>query len=152
MKKILLALLLIFPFGNALFAQVENPVKWTYASKKVGDKTYELQITATLQKGWHIYAQDAGEGPEATSFSFTANPLFKLEDKVKEKGKLLKEYDPNFKSVLKFYGDKVVFVQKIKMKTVVPTVAKGTVTFMVCNDKKCLPPKDVPFSIKVGGK
>ena len=152
MKKILLALIVLFSFTGMAFSQIENPVKWTYTSKKLGDKLYELQITATLQPGWHIYAQDAGEGPEATSFTFTANPLFKLEDKVKEQGKLIKEYDPNFKSVLKFYGNKVVFTQKIKMKTAVPTVAKGTVTYMVCNDKKCLPPKDIPFSIKVGGK
>lgn len=152
MKKILLTLVILLSFSGMAFSQIENPVKWTYTSKKLGDKLYELQMTATLQAGWHIYAQDAGEGPEATSFTFAANPLFRLEDKVKEQGKLIKEYDPNFKSVLKFYGNKVVFIQKIKMKSAVSTLARGTVTYMVCNDRKCLPPKDIPFSIKVGGK
>ena len=151
MKKITLFVLSFF-IGAATFAQILNPVKWTYTSKKISDKTYELHMTATLDNKWHIYAQDAGEGPEPTVFSFAKNPLVKLDDKVKEVGKLEKQYDPNFKSELKFYGNKVDFVQKVKLKSSVATVVKGTVSYMVCDDKKCLPPKEVPFSIKLTGK
>ena len=133
-------------------AQMENPVQWSYSAKKIADKTYELHITANLEGKWHIYAQDAGEGPVPTEFSFTTNPLVKMDGKVREVGKLEKSYDPNFKSVLKYYGSKVDFVQKVKLKSNASTVVAGTVTYMVCNDKKCLPPKDVPFSVKVGGK
>jgi len=133
-------------------AQMENPVQWSYTAKKIADKTYELHITAILEGKWHIYAQDAGEGPVPTEFSFTTNPLVKMDGKVKEVGKLEKSYDPNFKSVLKYYGSKVDFVQKVKLKSNATTVVAGTGTYMVCNDKKCLPPKDVPFSVKVGGK
>ena len=133
-------------------AQMENPVQWSYSAKKIADKTYELHITAILEGKWHIYAQDAGEGPVPTEFSFTTNPLVKMDGKVREVGKLEKSYDPNFKSVLKYYGSKVDFVQKVKLKSNATTVVAGTVTYMVCNDKKCLPPKDVPFSVKVGGK
>ncbi len=151
MKKITLFVLSFF-IGAATFAQILNPVKWTYTSKKISDKTYELHMTATLDNKWHIYAQDAGEGPEPTVFSFAKNPLVKLDNKVKEVGKLEKQYDPNFKSELKFYGNKVDFVQKVKLKSSVATVVKGTVSYMVCDDKKCLPPKEVPFSIKLTGK
>ena len=133
-------------------AQMENPVQWSYSAKKIADKTYELHITANLEGKWHIYAQDAGEGPVPTEFSFTTNPLVKMDGKVREVGKLEKSYDPNFKSVLKYYGSKVDFVQKVKLKSNTTTLVAGTVTYMVCNDKKCLPPKDVPFSVKVGGK
>lgn len=151
MKTISLIIISFFMAGAA-FAQIENPVKWTYTSKKIADKTYELHMTATLDGKWHIYAQNAGEGPEPTAFSFSKNPLVKLDDKVKEVGKLEKMYDPNFKSELKFYSSKVDFVQKVKVKSAAATVVKGTVSYMVCNDKKCLPPKEIPFSIKVGGK
>ena len=129
-------------------AQMENPVQWSYSAKKIADKTYELHITANLEGKWHIYAQDAGEGPVPTEFSFTTNPLVKMDGKVREVGKLEKSYDPNFKSVLKYYGSKVDFVQKVKLRSNATTVVAGTVTYMVCNDKKCLPPKDVPFSVK----
>ncbi len=151
MKKYLSVLILFFIISGA-FAQIDNPVQWSWTAKKVADKTYELHMTANINGKWHIYAQEAGEGPEPTTFSFTNNPLVKLEGKVKEIGKLEKSYDPNFKSTLKFYSEKVDFVQKVKLKSSVATVVKGTVIYMVCDDKKCLPPKEIPFSIKIEGK
>jgi thiol:disulfide interchange protein DsbD len=152
MKKYLLAFLFIFFISSYLFAQVENPVSWSYSAVKIGPKQYELHMTATVQGNWHIYSQQAGDGPEPTSFSFTKNPLIKMEGKVKEIGKLESMYDPNFKSTLKFYNERVDFVQKITTKTAANTVVKGTTTFMVCNDKRCLPPKEIPFSIKIESK
>ena len=129
MKKIFLASLLILLAGYAN-AQINNPVKWTYTAKKIADKTYELHMTATIDGNWHLYAQDAGEGPEPTTFTFTANPLIKFDGKVKEVGKLEKSYDKNFKSVSKYYGNKVDFVQKVKVKSSIATVVKGTVNFI----------------------
>ncbi len=152
MKKSLLIGTLFLTIFSAVHAQIESPVKWNYSAKKISDKTYELHITATIDGNWHMYAQDAGEGPEPTSINFTANPLVKLDGKVKESGKLEKSYDPNFKSVLKFYSNSVDFIQKVKLKSSASTLVKGTVSYMVCNDKKCLPPKEIPFSIKLAGK
>ncbi|MBS1496828.1 MAG: hypothetical protein JSU03_09100 [Bacteroidetes bacterium] len=152
MKKFIPFLLLIFGFSTGAFAQIENPVKWSYTAVKTGDKTYELHLTANVAGKWHIYSQNAGEGPEPTSFNFTKNPLVSLDGAVKEVGKLEKQYDNNFRSELKFYKTKVDFVQKVKLKAPVATVINGTVTFMVCDDSKCLPPKDVPFSVKISGK
>ncbi|MBS1754205.1 MAG: hypothetical protein KF741_12145 [Ferruginibacter sp.] len=151
MKRIftLLGFMMMAGFAKA---QINNPVTWTYSAKKVADKVYEIHMTANIDGNWHLYAQDAGEGPEPTTFSFTANPLITFDGKVKEVGKLEKSYDKNFNSVLKYYAKKVDFVQKIKVKSSVATVVKGTVNYMVCNDRQCLPPKDVPFSVKVGGK
>ena len=151
MKKILVAAFL-FLFAGFANAQINNPVIWTYTAKKIADKTYELHITATINGNWHLYAQDAGEGPEPTTFKFTPNPLIKFDGKVKEIGKMEKSFDKNFNSVLKYYANKVDFVQKVKVKSSIATVVKGTVNFMVCNDRQCLPPRDVPFTINVGGK
>lgn len=151
MKKIYLALLSLFAVATVT-AQIENPVKWSYTAKKISDKVFDVYITATLDNKWHIYAQDAGEGPEPTSLSFSKNPLINLDGKVKEEGKLEKEYDKNFGSTLKFYSKKVSFVQRVKLKSPVATVLKGSVNYMVCNDSKCLPPKEIPFAVKVAGK
>jgi thiol:disulfide interchange protein DsbD len=151
MKKIITGIFLLL-FAGYANAQILNPVIWTYSAKKIADKTYELHITATIDGNWHLYAQDAGEGPEPTTFAFTANPLITFDGNVKEIGKMEKSYDKNFNSVLKYYAKKVDFVQKIKVRTDIATAVKGTVTFMVCNDRKCLPPRDVPFTINIGGK
>lgn len=150
-KKIIPGLFLML-FAVGVNAQINNPVTWTYSAKKIADKTYELHLTATIEGNWHMYAQDAGEGPEPTTINFSVNPLVTFDGKVKEVGKMEKSYDKNFNSVLKYYGKKVDFVQKIKIKSSVNTVVKGTVTYMVCNDRQCLPPKDVPFTISISGK
>lgn len=153
MKKNIIA----FLFGCCSFlfasAQLEsNPVSWSYTAKKIGNKQYELYITAAIQGSWHIYSQNAGEGPEPTVITFGKNPLVKFDVATKEVGKLETKYDPNFKSTLKFYSNKVVFVKKITLKSSANTLVKGTISYMVCNDKKCLPPKEIQFSIKVDGK
>ncbi|MBS1762895.1 MAG: hypothetical protein JSR00_08465 [Bacteroidetes bacterium] len=150
MKNFLFALLMLAGFSAQ--AQISEPVKWTYSAKKVSDKVYDIYITAILDKTWHLYSQDAGEGPEPTSFTFVNNPIVKLDGDVKEVGTLEKAFDPNFNSVLKFYSNKVDFVQRVKLKTSANTIFKGSVTFMVCNDKKCLPPRQVPFTVNLSGK
>jgi hypothetical protein len=151
MKKLVAATFLVLSAGFAN-AQINNPVTWTYTAKKIADKTYELHMTATIGSNWHLYAQDAGKGPEPTSFVFTPNPLVKLDGKVKEVGKQEQSFDKNFNSTLKYYANKVDFVQKIKVKSATATVVKGVVNFMVCNDRQCLPPRDVPFTINISGK
>ena len=151
MKKLVFASIFMF-IVNIGFAQVENPVNWTFTATKISAKQYELHMSAAIDGNWHIYAQDAGEGPEPTSFTFVKNPLVKLDGKVKEIGKLESHYDANFKSTLKFYNEKVDFVQKVNLKSTANTVIKGSVLFMVCNDKRCLPPKEIPFSIKLESK
>ena len=152
MKKIILSAVVLF-FAIAAKAQIEKPVTWSYAAKKISADTYELHITATVSGKWHIYSQDIPEGGAVpTSFTFDKNPLIKTDGKVAEIGKLEKVYDKNFKMNLKFYSKKVDFVQKIKLKTPVSTIAKGKINFMVCNDEKCLPPSDVAFAIKINPK
>ena len=152
MKKLILVVFALTSIFLIASAQIENPVEWSYSAKKIGNKQYEVHLTATIEGKWHLYAQDAGEGPEPTSFIFNKNPLIKLIGKVNEIGKLETSFDKNFNSTLKYYNKKVDFVQKIGLKSSASTVLKGTITYMVCNDNKCLPPKDVPFSIKIDSK
>lgn len=152
MNKLFVVALFCLYFVFTGFAQIDNPVTWSFSAKKIGNKKYELHMTAMVQDKWHLYAQQAGEGPEPTSFSFTKNPLLKFEGKVIEVGKLETAFDPNFNSTLRFYTKKVDFVQKVTIKSTASTVAKGELTFMVCNDRKCLPPKEIPFSIPLTGK
>lgn len=105
MKKIFTGMLLLL-FAGIANAQINNPVTWTYTAKKVADKTYELHLTAVIDGNWHLYAQDAGTGPEPTTFAFTKNPLINFDGKVKEIGKLEKSYDKNFNSVFKILCQK----------------------------------------------
>jgi thiol:disulfide interchange protein DsbD len=66
---------------------------------------------------------------------------------VKEVGKLETRFEDVFNVDTKFFNDKVEFVQVVTLKANVKTSLTGSVEFMTCNDKECLPPKSVDFSI-----
>ena len=136
---------------NSLSAQSSKQVDWTFTSKKVAEKTYEVSISANIKGNWHIYSQDGGEGPVSTTFTFTKNPLVSLEGKTKESGKMKKVHEEAFGSDVRFYEKSVDFVQVVKLKGNVKTNVVGKVEFMVCNDRECLPPAEIEFKVNIGG-
>jgi len=148
MRSILLAAIILFS-AISLNAQSLNPVSWTFTSKKTGDKTYEVHMTANIQSGWHLYSQTQPEDAIAypTSVTINNNPLLKMDGKVKEVGKLEKYKDATVNATNHQYSKKVDFVQVVKLKTTAKTNVTGSVEFQTCDDKKCLPPKTVNFNI-----
>ena len=50
-----------FLFLMASVISGQSPVSWTFTAKKLGVKTYEVHMTATIQNGWHIYSQNQPE-------------------------------------------------------------------------------------------
>jgi thiol:disulfide interchange protein DsbD len=148
MKRLLLILSAFFTVAVAS-AQNINPVSWTFTSKKLGDKEYEIQMLATIQQGWHLYSQSqpADAIAQPTSFQFNKNPLLDMSGKVKEVGKMEKFKDKTLDVSANQYSNKVLFVQKVKIKGKAKTNVTGKLEFQTCNDEKCLPPKSVNFSI-----
>ena len=150
MRKILVAGFLFFSIIS--FAQPASPVSWSFVSKKISDNVYEVQLIATIQSGWHLYSQNQPGNAIAqpTTFNFSKNPLLAFDGKVKEIGKLEKYKDENLDIAANQYSNKVTFVQKVKVKGKVKTNVSGKLEFQTCDDKKCLPPKTVNFSIALG--
>lgn len=127
-------------------------VNWTYTSKKIADKTYELQITANITGNYHLYATKAGiEGPVPTTFTFAPNPLLTFEGGIVERGKRITKREEAWDGNVNFFEKTVTFVQKVKAKTNAKTNVNGKVEFMVCNDEMCLPPSEIAFKIPIGG-
>lgn len=126
-----------------------NPVVWTFSAKKTGTNTYEIHMTATIQNGWHLYSQVQPEDAIAmpTTFTINPNPLFTLNGKIKEIGKMEKFVDKVLDLSANQYSEKVDFVQVVNVKGKVKTNFTGNVEYQTCDDKKCLPPKTVPFNI-----
>lgn len=149
MKKIIVGLVCLVASVN-INAQL-NPVTWSFSAKKVADKTYEVQMVATMQTGWHLYSQAQPDDAIAipTTFTITPNPLFTLDGKIKEVGKMEVMKDKDLGVSANQYSKTVTFVQKIKLKANVKTNFKGNVEYQTCDDKKCLPPKTVNFDITI---
>jgi thiol:disulfide interchange protein DsbD len=149
MQKIVILAVVLF-LAASLPAQEKVPVQWSFQGKKTGADSWEILLTATVEKGWHIYSQSTPEGgPVPTTINFTTNPLISFTGPVKELGKLEEHDEPLFGVKVKQYSNKVVFVQTVKVKANVKTALKGTVEYMVCNNIKCLPPKTESFTIPI---
>jgi len=147
MRTIILIIVLLAVAGLA-HAQ-EGPVHWNYTLKKVADKTYELYMTGTVDKGWHIYAQvqpeDALSFP--TTIRFTKNPMLEMTGKPIEIGKKEKQHVEVLDVMQYYYSDKVDFVQKLKLKGNIKTNISGSIEYMACTDERCLPAKTVNFNL-----
>ena len=118
MKKILLSVLLVASviFANA---QLASPVLWSFTSKKIADKTYEVYLTATIQNSWHLYSQNQPKDAinQPTVILFNKNPLVTIDGKTTEVGKMELYQDKKLKISANQYANKVVFIQKIKVKS-----------------------------------
>ena len=57
--------------------------------------------------------------------------------------------DPTLGVSANQYSKTVTFVQRIKLKANVKTSFNGNVEYQTCDDKKCLPPKTVNFSVAI---
>jgi DsbC/DsbD-like thiol-disulfide interchange protein len=149
MKKVLL-LVIALVITTGAFAQIEAPVKWSYAAKKLNGTEAVVFLKATIQKGWHIYAMNVKDGgPIKTSFTFSPSREYSLIGKPSEPAPFTK-YEKSFSMNVSYFENSVVFQQKIHLKSPKAAVVKGKLEYMTCNDMKCLPPEDLDFSIPLG--
>jgi len=144
-NKIIIALLFIC---QGFSASSQEPVQWNFSTKRIDEKTFEMHLTGTITSPWHIYSQFTPTGgPVATQISFSNNPIIAMIDKVREIGSLEQHHEPLFGVDVKQFSGIVDFVQVVQLKANVKTSVTGTIKYMTCNDKECLPPKTIPFTI-----
>jgi len=149
MKKIF-ALVILLAINVYAFAQIEHPVQWSYAAKKINTTEAIVFLKATIQNGWHIYSLNGKEGgPIKTSFTFAPSVAYVLKDKTIEP-KPITRYENTIKMNVSSFEKEVVFQQKIKLKSQKSTVIKGKLEYMACNNSKCNPPEDLDFIIPLG--
>ncbi|WP_315821449.1 protein-disulfide reductase DsbD domain-containing protein [Paraflavitalea speifideaquila] len=145
---VLFAVLLAFTM--VVKAQLSDPVKWTFVAKKKAANTYEVIISAVFAKPWHLYSQTTPDGgPVPTKITFKKNPSLTMEGKVKEVGAMKTVYEKLFGVDVKYYSEEVNFVQVVKVKGNVKTNITGTVEYMTCDDRQCMPPTSKAFNIQL---
>ncbi len=136
---------------SSFYTMAQQPVHWKFSSRKLDDNTYELHLKATIDKGWHIYAQKQPEDAVAqpTSIKFTESPLVQFDGAPSEVGKMEKHVIRSLNIEQHQYSQNVDFVQKVQLKAKVRTTVKGSVTFQVCTDQMCLPTKEELFTVSL---
>ena len=143
MKKLVVILLSAFII-NTSFGQILNPVKFSYITVKKSSSQYEVHIKTAVDPRWHIYSiYNPDGGAQATTLTFTN---VKAVGKAKEAGKMKTIFEEEFKVNQKYFEQNVDFIQTVKVTPGTKKVS-GTIEYMVCNDRQCLPPKTVAFDI-----
>ncbi|MEO8109242.1 MAG: protein-disulfide reductase DsbD domain-containing protein [Ginsengibacter sp.] len=143
MKKIFFTLLSAFLIHTS-FGQIVNPVSFTYSTVKKGNNQYEVHIKTNVDPKWHIYSVNNPEGGALPTDVAFANAV-KIGN-VKEIGKQKVIFEKEFNVNQKFYEDKVDFVQLVKLLPGNKKIS-GSIEYMACNDRQCLPPKKTSFEI-----
>jgi len=71
--------------ATSIFAQVEDPVKWTFSTDNVKGQEAELVFKATIDYPWHLYSANlpAG-GPIATKPWYDESDTYSLVDGIIE--------------------------------------------------------------------
>lgn len=149
MKKVKLIVFLLFCVsGIVAQGQIQKPVKWSYAAKRLSAKKAMVYFKAVIEPGWHIYsAYQAEGGPVKTGFSFDKASGYRLVGKILEP-KPVTKHEEAFDMQVGYFEKSVVFQQKVSLLAGATTV-KGSVEFMACTEKECLPPEEVNFSVPV---
>ena len=140
--------------SSLLFISIsaQTPIKWKVNANEVGENLYELEISAEIEKGWHLYSQflesnegyDPDNSPLSTYITYELNDYFDTIGSSKEIG-IETHFDPVWEAEISFFSNKASFIQLIQLNHSDSTILKGNVNFMACDDQQCLPPDDFSF-------
>ena len=141
------------------FGQIYEPVTWTYSKQQISESKYELIFEADIEEGWAIYSNDIKNNgvdcdieicPLPVSFLFDESDGFILVDNlIEDKENKKTSFDPIFQMEVTKFSKKAIFRQVIELIND-NVIVSGYLTFMTCDDTKCLPPTDVDFKYSFG--
>jgi hypothetical protein len=141
--RLLSTALLLLIYSN-LYCQ--NHVKWTFEYDNISQA---IVAYGRIDSTWHTYSihNKNSSGPVPTTLTIEKRKGYKVSGKAQEISIPKKVFDPNFDSEL-FIID-IIYIAQVPIKIKKEAIISGKVTYMVCDDSKCFPPIDVPFTIKV---
>ena len=134
------------------WGQIEDPVTWEFSlhpSETAG--MHDVVFHASVDTCWHIYSQhlDDPNGPLPTWFSVELPQGAVGQGDVQECEPIV-EYDPNFMMDLKYFEEEVYWWQTVDLSGASPNDSiRGFLSFMVCDERQCLPPEDIPFALAI---
>lgn len=151
MKKILTTSALFAIAVLTSVSQIITPVKWSFSAKMNDNVSGTINVTATIDKGYHIYGMTAVEdGPTPTSISFNQSDGIVLEGSLTVSEEPEKKVDPTFNLLLETWDGTVTFSQNFRITN--PEAASaisGAVRYMACNNANCIPPQTEQFAVSI---
>ena len=144
MKKLISSLLLSFVVC-VLQAQIKDPVKFKTEFNTLSDTEAEIVFTAAIDKGWHVYSTELGDGgPISATFNVDKTSGIELLGKLNPVGKEVATFDKLFEMKVRYFENTAKFIQKVKLTGGAYEI-EGYLEYGACDDESCLPPTEVPF-------
>jgi hypothetical protein len=141
------AALQLFVFFSFLstWAFGQEKIQWSFSL----NSSRCIEAKAQIETGWHIYSihLEPEAGPIPTQITLEKNKSVNLTDPWIEVGQIIEHFDPNFGATVYYFEKEYALIAPVLVKK--PTIINGELTYMLCDDKRCLPPQTVPFEIKV---
>lgn len=150
-KRLLYCWLLSVILTLPALAQIQEPIKFKTEWKQNSDTEAEIVFNATIDKGWHVYSTELGDGgPISATFNIDKIEGAETVGKLTPVGNEINEMDPIFGMKVRYFKDKATFIQKIKITDGNYNI-KGYLEYGACNDENCLPPTSVDFNFNGTG-
>ncbi|MDL2326257.1 thioredoxin family protein [Bacteroidales bacterium OttesenSCG-928-A14] len=149
-NKITALFILLLTICTFSYGQMLEPVKWKFEAKKLNDSIAELQMTANIEKDWHLYALSHDNGFELPLvITYTPDKNYELVGQTVEPTPKTVA-DPVLGGVSKYFEKKVTFKQKIKVKTTSEFTVKGVLEGQACIEGRCVP-MEAKLSVPIKG-
>lgn len=140
----------LIPLFLVLQAGPTGPARWSFSVEAGAEGRVQVDLKATLEPGWHLYALHLPreDGPLPTVIRL--NPGKGHTGLVEVSGpEPVEEMDPNFAMLVRHHSGEPVFHAVTTRTSDAAFTLAGEVEYMLCNDRTCLPPVAVPFSLEV---
>ena len=130
---------------NANENGILEPVQWD-VNVYEHNGAYELVFHASVEPCWHTYSQhlESFDGPMPTAFRIDWPEGFAPAGEVEECEPLV-QFDPTFEMDVNMFEEEVYFVQRFTGPDAGTEVISGAITFMACEEEKCVFPPDLEF-------
>jgi thiol-disulfide isomerase/thioredoxin len=159
-RSVLCAVILL---GASCLASVEicaqssetssNPIKWTIKASSVDAARINVELTAEIERGWHLYSTEKVEGgPSPTRITLLPAQGLEIVGDIDSPAPH-SAYDPNFQVATESYEGSVTF--KIPVKAAATTAGPGKLRLQVryqsCTATICLPPQLLELETVING-
>ncbi len=137
------------PLFESAQKTMEDPVHWDIKLTDIKRGKATIQLTATIEEGWHLYSSTLPEGgPKPTKLFFEEGQDITPNRELIQKSELISVFDSIFEMDVEYFEGTAEFEQEIEFKGDLANL-KGYVDYMVCDDHQCLPLTE-DFSLETG--
>lgn len=150
-RKMMIAMTVLFAvILGVCHAGAQSPVHWSVSSKMTSRTEGVVTLTATIDKGWHVYGFNQSEdGPVSTTIKFEGTKGVTFIGSTNAKPKPVYVMEEMFGCKVSYWENKVTLTRKFKLTGVKTGSATITINYMCCNETSCRPPSTETLTVKL---